>query len=314
MMFDLICLGNLTVDDVILPQGQVRSGCFGGDAIYAVLGGQLWSDRVRFVAPTGSDFPETMTEALRSSGLDCAGMPIRDLPVIRNKVHYKADGQRHWTLLSDPDNFFPLSPAPADIPKHFLNAKAFLILAMDMQAQSNLAAFLASNNALVALDPQEDYIPGNEQKLLDILQYVDIFMPSLAEVELLLKTNDVEHAAERLADYGPKIIVIKLGTNGSLIYSAADNRFIRIPMFTTTTVDTTGAGDSYCGGFMTAYAQEKNLIKAGLAGAVAASFAVEGFGLSHMFHIDPADARNRFKKLSTDFQQSFKEKQQDKNE
>lgn len=308
MMFDLICLGNLTVDDVILPEGQVCSGCFGGDAIYAVLGGRIWSDKVRFVAPTGNDFPETMTEALLSSGLDCAGMPIRDLPVIRNKVHYKENGQRHWTLLSNPDNFFPLSPAPADIPKQFFNSKAFLILAMDMKAQSNLAAYLASRNALVALDPQEDYIPGNEQKLLDILQYVDIFMPSLAEVELLLKTNDVEHAAERLAAYGPKIIVIKLGTNGSLIYSAADHQFIRIPMLATDTIDTTGAGDSYCGGFMTVYAQEKNFIKAGLAGAVSASFAVEGFGLSHMFHIDPVDARDRFNKLSTDFRQSFKEK------
>ena len=307
-MFDLICLGNLTVDDVILPQGQERKGCFGGDAIYAVLGGRLWSDKVRFVAPTGSDFPEMMTETLRSSGLDCEGMPIRDLPVIRNEVHYQENGQRQWTLLSDPDNFFPLSPAPADIPKHFLNAKAFLILAMDMKAQSDLAAYLASRNALVALDPQEDYIPGNEQKLLDILQYVDIFMPSLAEVELLLKTNDAAHAAERLAAYGPKIIVIKLGTNGSLIYSAKDDRFIRIPMFTTDTIDTTGAGDSYCGGFMAVYAQEKNLVKAGLAGAISASFAVEGFGLSHMFHIDPADARDRFNKLSADFQQSFREK------
>jgi len=313
-MFDLICLGNVTLDDVILPQGQVRSGCFGGDAIYAVLGGQLWSDGVRFVAPTGRDFPETMTEALRSSGLDCAGMPIRDLPVIRNSVQYRECGQRDWTLLSDPENFFPLSPAPADIPKQFLNSKAFLILAMDMEAQSNLAAYLASRNTLVALDPQEDYIPGNEQELLNILQYVDIFMPSLAEVELLLKTNDVEHAAERLAAYGPKIIVIKLGTNGSLIYSAADDRLIRIPMFTTDTIDTTGAGDSYCGGFMTVYAREKNLIKAGLAGAVSASFAVEGFGLSHMFHIDPADARDRFNKLTSDFQQSFKEKKQDYDE
>ena len=313
-MFDLICLGNVTLDDVILPQGQVRSGCFGGDAIYAVLGGQLWSDGVRFVAPTGRDFPETMTEALRSSGLDCAGMPIRDLPVIRNSVQYRECGQRDWTLLSDPENFFPLSPAPADIPKQFLNSKAFLILAMDMEAQSNLAAYLASRNTLVALDPQEDYIPGNEQELLNILQYVDIFMPSLAEVELLLKTNDVEHAAERLAAYGPKIIVIKLGTNGSLIYSAADDRLIHIPMFTTDTIDTTGAGDSYCGGFMTVYARENNLIKAGLAGAVSASFAVEGFGLSHMFHIDPADARERFNKLTSDFQQSFKEKKQDYDE
>lgn len=300
-MFDLICLGNLTLDDVVLPQGQTRQGCFGGDAIYAVLGGRLWSDQVRFVAPTGSDLPETMMAKLRSSGLDCTGLPVRDLPVIRNKVHYQDNGQRNWTLLTDPANFYALSPTPADIPQHFLQSRAFLILAMDLEAQSDLAAYLKSRGAMVALDPQEDYIPGNEQYLLDILNKVDIFMPSLDEVHLLLETNDVELAAVRLAAYGPEIIVIKMGAIGSLIYSAQEQQFIHIPIFPTNIVDTTGAGDSYCGGFMTRYAQEQNLVKAGLAGAVSASFAVEGFGLSHMFDIDPDDARERFDILSAKY-------------
>jgi ribokinase len=63
-------------------------------------------------------------------------------------------------------------------------------------------------------------------------------------------------------------------------------------------VDTTGAGDAFCGGFMAMYTLTSDLYNAGLAGAVSASFAVEDFGLSHMFDVTPKQALNRFIELS----------------
>lgn len=276
--------------------------CFGGDAVYSVLASRLWSKNVKFVAPIGNDFPKHLLNKLHDSGLDLEGMPIRNLPVIRNTVEYKKNGGRHWTLHTDPKNFFPLSPSPEDIPKHFLLSRAFLILAMDLMAQEKLAPFLKSLGRLVALDPQEDYIPGNEQRLLNLLRYVDIFLPSQDEIQLLLKHSDYFRAAKELANLGPKIIVIKLGVNGSLIFDSENDHFIKIPIFPTNAIDTTGAGDSYCGGFMTEYPNENDLVKAGIAGAVSASFAIEGFGLSHMFNIKPETAQKRFDKLLQEYQ------------
>ena len=52
---------------------------------------------------------------------------------------------------------------------------------------------------------------------------------------------------------------------------------------------------------MTMYSKTKDLIKAGIAGAVSASFAIEGFGLNHLFTIHPSDADERYLKLLSNF-------------
>jgi len=53
----LVCLGNFTVDDVVLPDGRERPGCLGGDALYAGLAARLFEPAVEIVAPVGSDLP-----------------------------------------------------------------------------------------------------------------------------------------------------------------------------------------------------------------------------------------------------------------
>ena len=151
-MFDLICLGNITVDNVYLPNGVQKTACFGGDAIYAALSGKLWSDQVDFVAPIGNDFPSDLFELLQKSDFESSGMPIRDLPVIRNTVEYHPDGTRTWMLNSDPNHFYHLSPNFQDIPSNFLESSAFLILAMDLQAQEEICKKLRKKNAFIALD------------------------------------------------------------------------------------------------------------------------------------------------------------------
>ncbi len=292
MTLNLICLGNLCIDDIVLPDGTVRPSCFGGDAIYAALGASLWSDAVRFVAPAGSDFPQEKLDTLRRQQLETDGVSRRGIPGIHNRVIYVDGDNRSWFLESNPDDFFALSPTMKDIPPAYLDAGGFLILAMDLAAQEKLVTGLKSHG-LVALDPQEDYIAGNERRLLLLIEQVDIFMPSLEEVARLLGHRDAEKACRQLAARGPGVVVVKLGSAGSLVYERAGDRTINIPICPTRVVDTTGAGDAYCGGFMARYIQTGDLLQAALAGAVSASFAVEDFGLEHMFTVrrDEAQAR-----------------------
>ena len=44
------------------------------------------------------------------------------------------------------------------------------------------------------------------------------------------------------------------------------------------TVDTIGAGDAYCGGFLAGLVETGDPLEAGLRGTVSASFAVQGYG------------------------------------
>jgi sugar/nucleoside kinase (ribokinase family) len=294
--YDLICLGNLTIDDVVLPDQTQQLGCFGGDAIYSAFGAACWSDKVGFVAPVGTDFPPEHLIHLQETGWDTRGLPKRSIPSIRNWVIYQDNNNRKWILESDPDDFFELSPTLNDIPCDYLDSKAFMILAMDLAAQEILSPLLRKNG-LVAVDPQEDYVNGNIDRILSMLKNVDIFLPSQEEVFRLLGHHDYNKACEQFGKYGARIVVIKMGSEGSLIYDTSTQEFLRIPVYETKVVDTTGAGDAYCGGFMAMLVKTGDLKKAGLAGAVSASFAIEGIGLTHMLDIDHSEALARFKKL-----------------
>lgn len=59
-------------------------------------------------------------------------------------------------------------------------------------------------------------------------------------------------------------------------------------------IDTTGAGDSFCGAFMAAYlADPGDPERAVRAGSVAASFTVGGYGVEPLFLANPAEMRRR---------------------
>jgi sugar/nucleoside kinase (ribokinase family) len=296
LSYDLICLGNLTIDDVVLPDKTQQLGCFGGDTIYSALGASFWSDQIGFVSPVGIDFPQEHMAALQLSGWDTRGLIKRPIPSIRNWVIYQDNNQRKWILESNPDDFFELSPTIKDIPVDFLQSRSFMLLAMDLASQANLAPVLRKYG-VVGVDPQEDYIEGNVDRVLEMIKNVDIFTPSQVEVFRLLGHKDYERACHEFAACGPNIVVIKMGSEGSLIFNKAKNQFIRIPIYNTKVVDTTGAGDAYCGGFMAMYTKTGDLFQAGLAGAVSASFAIEGIGLTHMFNVDKQKAQSRFDEL-----------------
>lgn len=83
----------------------------------------------------------------------------------------------------------------------------------------------------------------------EALRYVDYFMPSYREARLL----SGETEPERMADFfiretGDKTLVIKLGEKGCFVKPAGKS-FVS-PPFKARVVDTTGAGDSFVGGFL----------------------------------------------------------------
>lgn len=292
----LVCLGNFTIDDVVLPDGTERPGCTGGDALYATLAARPWEPATELVAPVGNDFPETIVAEMRRATLDGSGLGRRDLPTLHNRVEYFANGDREWTLFATEEEFDILSPLPADIPASYRNAKGFMVLAMTLSAQQRLVADLKANaKGVVALDPQEDYIKGNETALRELISKVDIFLPSAEEVVRLLGTSDWSAAARAFAALGPKLVVVKLGAEGSLLFDRERDVELRVPAFPVADViDTTGAGDSFCGAFMAAYlADPGDPERAVRAGSVAASFTVGGYGVEPLFLANPAEMRRR---------------------
>ena len=75
---------------------------------------------------------------------------------------------------------------------------------------------------------------------------------------------------------GAKAVVVTLGRRGAMAITA--EQIFSIPPFNANVVDTTGAGDAFCGAFAVAYAQEKDLKKATRFAAAAGALACNKFG------------------------------------
>ena len=117
---------------------------------------------------------------------------------------------------------------------------------------------------------------GRWGELLDMcMPYLDYFMPSIAEAVEIEKTQDVEKIADGLMKKGAKNIVIKLGSQGAYLRSQGWAKGKTYPCFNMgKTVDTTGAGDSFCSGFLAAYAAGKAPEECMLFGNMAGSLSV----------------------------------------
>jgi len=94
----------------------------------------------------------------------------------------------------------------------------------------------------------------------------------------LVGAGQPEALARRLLAAGAAVLTLRLGARGSLVAEARTGRAAWIPALPVTVVDAVGAGNAYCGGFLTGWVETGDLLEAGLRGAAAASLILEDFG------------------------------------
>ena len=88
-------------------------------------------------------------------------------------------------------------------------------------------------------------------EMMSALSEVDYLIPSRDEVLYYTGSDDLDKGAQTLYRAGVKNLVIKDGVRGSRIYEGGSLKEI-IPAFKVNAVDTTGAGDTFVGGFAAA--------------------------------------------------------------
>jgi sugar/nucleoside kinase (ribokinase family) len=273
----LVCVGNLTIDEARYGDRRVAPA-LGGDAAYAALAARLFSSRVSMLAPVGHDLASGLLTEIRDTGVRADALPMRDLATVRNIINYHADGSRVWEMLSSDEDFDALSIYPPDVPPAALAADGFVLLAMSLGAQVALTPWLRENSsARLYLDLQEDYVEGNQAALGDIVACCDVFLPSEVEAVALSGTTDLAAAARQFRAMGPDVVVIKRAERGSLVLDG--DVLTEVPVAIARAVDSTGAGDAFCGAFAAVHLAGGDAVRAARAGARAAREAISDFGV-----------------------------------
>ncbi|MEU4242428.1 carbohydrate kinase family protein [Actinoplanes sp. NPDC026619] len=297
-MTALLCVGNVTVDEAVFPDGR-RVVQAGGDAIFAALAAHQIIDDVRVCAPIGNDLPASTLGEWQAAGLDISDLPRRDQPTIHNVVTYRVDGTRSWDLTTGEAHFDRMSVYPPDIPDWLgkrsqkngagegseSGADAAVVGGVLVSAMSNasmvaLVPWLAARQGAdpaykIYLDLQEDGL-GPEMRLL--VKHCDVFLPSEVEARILAGTDDLAAAARAFAADGPGVVVIKRAEKGCLVLDGGT--LTEVPAEVVTPVDSTGAGDAFCGAFAAAHLSSGDAVEAAKRAAGVARLAVSGHGTS----------------------------------
>jgi sugar/nucleoside kinase (ribokinase family) len=321
----LFITGGLRIDYVITAEGEARVRQMGGNGLYSAAGARLWANQVELIARIGENYPAEWLDELGRYGLGTAA--VRRVPGWQEMRTFYAYVDAHTRVDRDPALHFARigHPLPPDLEgyehsllsQHNQTTNPLMMRAMDLPAAAaGAAAAHISASGIVAhaelsqgfrrlgvsqvtLDPGE--YPGSPENLpliRAICASVDAFLPSELEVRLLVGEMELREAAQRLASWGPPIVVIKRGARGCLIYERDSGRFTAIPVYPARVVDVTGAGDSFCGGFAAGLLQSGDPTRAALMGIVSASFAVENYGALHVLGQPSARAAARLEELA----------------
>jgi glucosamine--fructose-6-phosphate aminotransferase (isomerizing) len=295
----VIVVGDLTLDDVVLPDGTTHMASIGGDCLYAALGARLWEPNVGIVTRRGDDFPRERLRDLEKLGICLDGVVDVPGPTIRNWVIYELDGRRNWIYRTAPSRLVEVAVRPEDVPRSWLSAHPSPVVhvaAMPIDAAERIVASVRRQalDAVIMLDTHEDYVRGYRDRLLRLAASVDVFLPSREELVDLVGFDDPPRALRELwPKKGGPLVVAKMGKDGVLLWDKDRSAVVSLDAAPARIADVTGAGDAFCGGFAAGIAQGLDPLEAGRRGTVSAAFATEGVGSLALSSVTPADAAAR---------------------
>ncbi|MDD3806520.1 MAG: PfkB family carbohydrate kinase [Candidatus Marinimicrobia bacterium] len=292
-MHQIVVVGSIALDSIETPQGK-RENALGGSSTYFSLSSSHYV-KTCLVGVAGTDFPQSALDLLKKHHIDLEGLDIKEGKTFRWGVRYKNNMNKRDTIYTELNVFENFQPS---LPLSYRNSP-FLFLG-NIHPNLQLQVLNQMNNKpLVALDTMNLWIDISRDSLYNVISKVDILFINEDEIRQLNHTSNVFEAARKTLQHGPKLLIVKRGENGAILFNK-ETLFI-IPAYPVeNVVDPTGAGDSFAGGFM-GYLATKNpenltlndYKMAMVHGTVMASFLVEAFSIERLLTLTPEEITQR---------------------
>ncbi len=143
------------------------------------------------------------------------------------------------------------------------------------RAQKKLLAALP-NEVKISFDPGSVYAQKGFAAIEPIIRSTYVLMPNAFELELLTGETDYRKGADLMIGLGVKIVAVKLGDKGCYVTDGEEQ--LKVEPFKVKAVDTTGAGDAFCAGFLYGLINKKSLYECGQIANFVASRSVTAMG------------------------------------
>ena len=290
----LLVVGTVAFDAIETPFGKTDK-IVGGAASYIALAASYFLKDIHLVSVVGDDFPQHFLNILSSQGVDLAGLQIK-----KGEKSFFWSGKYHndlntrdtlETQLNVLENFDPAVPEKSKEPD-------FLMLGnLAPSVQQKVITQLTKRPKLIVLDTMNFWMDIAMDELLKTIEMIDVLAINDSEARQLSGEYSLVKAAQKILKMGPKVVVIKKGEHGALLFNKEEVFFApALPL--EEVYDPTGAGDSFAGGFIGYLAKTKdisfeNMKRAIIFGSAMASFTVEKFGTERLIGLSQDDVEDR---------------------
>jgi fructokinase len=259
-MADIITLGELLIDmtqDGTDEQGNGRFTAYpgGAPANVAVAAARLGAD-TGFIGKVGDDsFGRSLAETLRKEGVNTDGLFVSDsVPTTMAIVSVDASGEREFSFYRNPGADTQLTTEEAvsvienDLPLILHAGSLSMTTSPSREACEEALRFAKERGVIISYDPNyraalwdtEENAVAMMKKLLPL---ADILKVSDEEMLMLTGTEDFEEGSLVLSGYGPRLVLVTLGSQGVFVRYGEYAEVV--PGFRVKVADTNGAGDTF---------------------------------------------------------------------
>lgn len=265
--YDIAAIGELNVD-VILNKidgfPEIGKEKFAGDmlltlgsstAIFAANASSLGS-KVCFVGMVGKDsFGTLVKESLANKGVATDYLIENPETATGATIVMSYDEDRAnltYQGAMDIMGFSDIDYSVFENSKHIHLSSLFMQSALLRDIDKVLEAAV-KNGVTVSLDTQWDPAEKWALDYKKVLPNITIFLPNEKELQALTATSSIEEAIEAVLPYLGCAMVVKMGSQGSLLVRKDGSRTMLPSFLNRNVVDAIGAGDSFNSGFVSAF-------------------------------------------------------------
>jgi len=284
---DVICFGALNIDklykvDGIAGKGEERSiidfkECPGGSAANTAVGLARLGLKVGYIGKVSNDREgELVIRDFKHEGINTEGIIVSK--GVRSGIvmgYIDQGGERALYVDSGVNDSLEFK----DIDLEYAGSAKFLHLTSfvgekPFETQKQLLKVLPEH-VKVSFDPGDIYARKGLSFLKPIVKRSFAILPNENEIKLLTGEG-YKKGAKIFLHEGVSKVAIKLGERGCYVTNINENHLVA--PYTVKVLDTTGAGDAFCTGFIYGLIKNKNIYESGKLGNFVASRCIEKIG------------------------------------
>lgn len=275
----VVCVGIMVADVIVEPVTQYPgkgvllpvnsiSMHSGGNAMTAAINLKKLGVESTLIGRVGEDmFGNYLKKCLDNAGVNTYGIKSDDSVQTSASVLMidEETGERSFFHCEGSNAAFSIDDIDFDVVAEndivFVTG-SFLLKKFDGKQTMDFLKKCKEMGKTTALDVCWDASGKWGEILNQVMPYIDLFLPSIDEARMLSHKKTPAEMADVFFENGVKSVIIKCGSDGCYVRPDRDSKGFMIPIFKIeNVVDTTGAGDSFCSGFLAAYARGEDIIK-----------------------------------------------------